>query len=138
MSRISLKLKTIRVVEKQSGDGAQLELRIQATDGVHSGVWPALDQLAKVDNGGSIQPVDVTLGTYSVNAGSLSKRVDITLVEKDGGFGGKDDHGSGSTTFELTPNMSVVSRKVLISLKRPDIKKTLGKVEIEVCAQPER
>jgi hypothetical protein len=65
----------------------------------------------------------------------LSKKYTIEVKEIDKGTLGRDDIGFGALTFDLTPTMAPSTKYSTIELKRPNMKKALGKIKVGMTAQ---
>ena len=135
MSQIRVKLEDAAVTEGQGIGEGKLELRIQAGDGTHTVVWPALNSSVPLVVGAPPYPIGWEVGRYTVTAGTLSKKFDLAVTEEDGGTLGANDLGSGSITFDLTPDMAPSDKSATINLYQPHMKKSLGQVRIRMAAQ---
>ncbi len=134
MSKIRVDLESVQVIEGQGAGEGDFELRIQAQEGSNSVIWPSPNGSTKVDKGGPAHTINKKLATYTVNSGTLTKRVTIECTEVDKGLNGQDDIGQSTLTFDLTPNMKPLTKSATISLKRPKMKYN-GKVKVVMSAQ---
>lgn len=134
MANIRVDVESVAVTEGQGVGEGDFELRIQVQEGNNKVVWPSLNGWVKVDKGGAAQSVNASVGTYSVSAGTLSKRFTIDVTEVDGGTLGQDDQGQSTLDFDLTPTMAPSTKSAIIKLKRPNMQ-FLGKVKVTMTAQ---
>ena len=135
MSNIGVDLESVQVVDGQGAGEGDFELRLQVQEGNNHVVWPSMNGYAKVEKNGPAHTINRRVATYPVASGSLSKRLTVEVTEVDGGTLGRDDIGQGTVTFELTPDMVPQVRSATIPLKRPNMKKDDGKVEVTLSAQ---
>ena len=135
MSNIHVDLDSVKVLKGQGIGEGNLELNIKVQEGSHIVHWPdPYPETSVVDQGGGIKAIGKQVATYAVDAGTLSKKYTVSVVEKDKGTLGQDDTGVGWITLDLTPTMTPVSKSATIELKRPNMK-ALGKVQVTMSAQ---
>lgn len=111
-------------------------MNIKAQEGRHVAHWPdPYPSSNKVDQGAGVKSIGKRVATYNIDNGTLSKKFTVTVREIDKGTLGQDDEGVGSVSFDLTGTMAPVTKSATIPLKRPNMKKKLGKVKVTLAAQ---
>lgn len=136
MTKCRVDLKSVEVVDGQGIGEGNLELNLKVQEGANVVHWPdPYPAYRVVDQGGAVYAIGETVATYEVASGTLSKLFSVAAKEIDKGTLGQDDIGSGDITFDLTPTMKPSTKAVTISLKRPNMKKALGKVKVTLSAQ---
>lgn len=83
-------------------------------DSGKSTTWPAYGSTAKISKG-STYTIDEPLSRFTIG-GPVSKTYTVSATEVDGGLNGKDDFGSNAITLDLTPDMQLTPKSVLVDL----------------------
>ena len=133
-NKIRLTLNNVSVVEGQGVSEGDFELQIQAVEGSHNVMWPSLNGWTRVDKDGTPFSIDEDIATYTISSDSLTKSINLSVTEIDGGFNGGDDTGSGSVTITMKPGMAPVTKSAYITLDKPNGGKN-GKVKVTIKAQ---
>ena len=114
-SAIETRLANVKITKGQGVSEGAFELTLEVKDDSgKSTTWPAYGSTAKI-NKGSTYTIDEQLGLFTIS-GPVSKTYTVNATEVDGGLNGKDDFGSKSITLDLTPDMSLSSKSVLVDL----------------------
>ena len=133
-STIETRLATVKVTKGQGVSEGRLELQLEVKDDSgKSTTWPAQGSSAEIDNNGSTYTIDEQLGLFTIG-GPVSKKYSIHAIEVDKGFNGQNDEGDGSTTFDLTPDMSLTPKSVTIDLYTKHRKH--GQIQVSLTAGP--
>lgn len=136
MATIHVDLDSVKVTEGQGIGEGNLELNIKVQEGRNVVHWPdPYPSSDPVDQGGGVKSIGKRVSNYKIAEGTLSKQFTITVREIDKGTLGQDDEGVGWLTFDLTPTMAPATKTATIALKRPNMKKELGKVQVKLTAQ---
>lgn len=136
MSDVRVDLKSVEVVKGQGIGEGNLELNIKVEEGRNKVHWPdPYPAIHTVDQGGALVGIGKRIGVYDVDSGAKTKMYSISVTEKDKGSLGQDDIGHGDVTLELKKGMKPVTKSATIDLKRPNMKKTNGKVKVTLSAQ---
>lgn len=115
-STIETRLANVKVTKGQGVSEGAFELRLEVKDeSGKSTTWPAEGSTAKINNNGTTFTIDEQLSLFSIS-GPVSKTYTVNATEVDGGLNGKDDFGSNSITLDLTPDMKLIPKSVLVNL----------------------
>jgi hypothetical protein len=106
---------------------------IPLTGHVVKSIWPALNRTEEVNNNGTVRRIGYEVETYTVNSGRITKTFLILVEEEDTGTLGQDEFGERSVEFELTPNMSRITKSALITLRNQGNNE--GQVKVTLVAQ---
>ena len=133
-STIETRLATVKVTEGQGASEGAFELQLEVKDDSGKSItWPAQGSSAKIDNNGSTYTIDEQLSLFAIG-GPVSKKYSLHAIEVDKGFNGQNDEGDGSTTFDLTPDMSLSAKSVTIPLKTGS--REHGQIQVGLTAGP--
>jgi hypothetical protein len=130
-SSIETRLANVKITKGQGVSEGAFELRLEVKDDSGtSTTWPAEGSSAKI-NKGSTYTIDEQLSLFTIS-GPVSKTYTVFATEVDGGLNGKDDTGQKSITLDLTPDMQLTPKSVLVDLAGGK----QGQIQVDLTAGP--
>src|SRR5687767_12234758 len=118
-NQVRVSLDSVQVTNGQGVGEGDLELRIQVleaiplTGHVSRVIWPSVNTTRKVNNNGAVTTIGSVVGTYTLSASKISKSFVVQVTEEDTGTLGGDEFGQSSIVFDLFPDMSTNTERVL-------------------------
>ena len=133
-STIETRLANVKITKGQGVSEGAFELRLEVKDDRgKSTTWPAEGSSAKINNNGSTYTIDEQLSLFKIS-GPVSKTYSVFATEVDGGLNGKDDTGQKSITLDLTPDMQLTPKSVLVDLAGGK----QGQIQVGLTAGPSK
>ena len=130
-STIETRLASVKVSKGEGVTEGAFELQLEVKDDSgKSTTWPAEGSSAKI-NKGSTYTIDEQLSLFTIS-GAVSKTYTVFATEVDKGLNGQDDTGQGAITLDLTPDMQLTPKSVLVDLAGGK----QGQIQVDLTAGP--